>query len=452
MNKNLKEIISLRPWIGKGKEAILKAFETEDQTCLIIPTGLGKTVTASAVLVEMKSQEKALYLAPTIHIVNQTKKSFRHFGVRGVDLMTYPDMHARVRRGELEYFKDYSMVILDEFHRLGATEWGKSWNEIDSGYPGKKVLGLTATETRYLDGGRDMALEIFKGNIAYKKLLGEAWAEKCYFAPIYALATDLESELGKAEDRLVDVKDPEKLKEIKKEIKHLRENWQSSKGMAGVFKKHLGRETQDLKRLVVFHESIAETGMLQRKLQDYLEYAGYDKIRFYYANTGVNNGTVEVDKDGLGTSEEEVLAFNDTSDGFDGLKVILSIGMLSEGLHPENCRAEVMFRSTISKNIFLQQIGRVMSPDHSERPIILDCVQNLLNIDYIQELPKSKHKGGKHVNRSEHEEDPYELRVISEIIEVTNLSKYIDEASNNDLDLIEAWYSKYEAGEDWIEK
>ena len=55
---------------------------------------------------------------------------------------------------------------------------------IDS-YPQAKVLGLSATSVRYLDNQRDMAQELFDGNIASEMTLGEAIVRGILPAPRY---------------------------------------------------------------------------------------------------------------------------------------------------------------------------------------------------------------------------------------------------------------------------
>lgn len=59
-------------------------------------------------------------------------------------------------------------IILDEFHRCGAAEWGKSVRKLLEAYPKAKRLGLSATNIRYLDNQRNMAEELFEGNINNK--------------------------------------------------------------------------------------------------------------------------------------------------------------------------------------------------------------------------------------------------------------------------------------------
>lgn len=65
-------------------------------------------------------------------------------------------------------------IILDEFHRCGAREWGRAVDYLLNIHPQVKLLGLSATNIRYLDNNRNMAEELFDGCIASEMTLGEA--------------------------------------------------------------------------------------------------------------------------------------------------------------------------------------------------------------------------------------------------------------------------------------
>ena len=79
-------------------------------------------------------------------------------------------------------------IILDEFHRCGAAEWGKSVRKLLTACPNSKRLGLSATNIRYLDNQRNMAEEIFDGKIASEMTLGEAIVRGILPEPKYVIA------------------------------------------------------------------------------------------------------------------------------------------------------------------------------------------------------------------------------------------------------------------------
>ena len=76
-------------------------------------------------------------------------------------------------------------IILDEFHRAGAECWGESTVALLKLCPEAKLLGLTATNIRYLDNNRDMAEELFDGHTASDMTLGEAVVRGILPAPKY---------------------------------------------------------------------------------------------------------------------------------------------------------------------------------------------------------------------------------------------------------------------------
>ena len=81
-----------------------------------------------------------------------------------------------------------TLIVLDEFHRAGAVQWGLGVQRLLAAYPSATILGLTATNVRYLDGQRDMAQELFDGHIASEMTLGEAIVRGILPAPKYVLS------------------------------------------------------------------------------------------------------------------------------------------------------------------------------------------------------------------------------------------------------------------------
>ena len=65
-------------------------------------------------------------------------------------------------------------IILDEYHRAGAQEWSAALHKLLAACQQVKLLGLSATNIRYLDNQRNMADELFDGNVASEMTLGEA--------------------------------------------------------------------------------------------------------------------------------------------------------------------------------------------------------------------------------------------------------------------------------------
>ena len=125
---------------------------------VIHPTGTGKSLIAFK-LAEEHPSEKFLWLSPSEYIY-QTQLENLGMEFDNIQFMSY----SRLMKNEdsIETLHpDY--IILDEFHRCGAAEWGKSVRKLLNACPNAKRLGLSATNIRYLDNQRNMAFEFGKG-------------------------------------------------------------------------------------------------------------------------------------------------------------------------------------------------------------------------------------------------------------------------------------------------
>lgn len=108
-------------------------------------------------------------------------------------------------------------MVADEFHHCGAEEWGKGVTHILDANESAKVVGFSATPIRYSDGGRNMADEMFDGNVAYSMELEEAWLRGILPIPEYIVALyNAPSELEKLAKSITTVRDEAAKKRFQK--------------------------------------------------------------------------------------------------------------------------------------------------------------------------------------------------------------------------------------------
>lgn len=165
-------------------EAVLSQLERTGKAAVIHPTGTGKSFIAFH-LAEQFPKMRVLWLAPSEHIFSTQMENAKRAGFQSdnVSFMTYTKL-MMLGADELDGLcPDY--VVLDEFHRCGAERWGESVEGLLSAYPNAGLLGLSATNVRYLDNQRDMAEELFAGSIASEMTLGEAIVRGILPAPKY---------------------------------------------------------------------------------------------------------------------------------------------------------------------------------------------------------------------------------------------------------------------------
>jgi superfamily II DNA or RNA helicase len=155
---------------------VTEALQSANRTCVVHPTGTGKSYLIAAV---SEGYKQVLVLGPNTFVLDQVADVLK-WRKRGIEYMTYALlMHTENPR------TDYDLICLDEFHRAGAPEWGAAIDRLLALNPQAKVLGTTATPVRWLDDNRDMADELFGGNVASQMSIAEAWNRNILPIPRY---------------------------------------------------------------------------------------------------------------------------------------------------------------------------------------------------------------------------------------------------------------------------
>lgn len=158
----------------KAYDALLDMLGERDRACVIKPTGTGKFVII-AKMVQDNPDKRFLLLGTNDYMFNDQMANLAEiapgFTPENLQFMTYSAAMMTARRGE--EISGYDVVVADEFHHCGAEEWGKGVTHILDANESAKVVGFSATPIRYSDGGRNMADEMFDGNVAYSMELVE---------------------------------------------------------------------------------------------------------------------------------------------------------------------------------------------------------------------------------------------------------------------------------------
>lgn len=143
-----------------NETAYISAIQMLTETgkaAVIHPTGTGKSFIAFK-LCEDNADKKICWLSPGEYIFKTQCENLAAAGSavpRNIAFFTYAKLML-MTDAELEEIKpDY--IILDEFHRCGAEMWGQGVKRLLNLYSDTPILGLTATNIRYLDNRRDMA-------------------------------------------------------------------------------------------------------------------------------------------------------------------------------------------------------------------------------------------------------------------------------------------------------
>ena len=229
--------------------SVTAMLEREKMAAVIHPTGTGKSLIAFK-LAEEHPSEKFLWLSPSEYIY-QTQLENLGMEFDNIQFMSY----SRLMKNEdsIETLHpDY--IILDEFHRCGAAEWGKSVRKLLTACPDAKRLGLSATNIRYLDNQRNMAEEIFDGKIASEMTLGEAIVRGILPEPKYVIAMySYKKELDQLKKRIQALSNQGLITENQKLLEQLRRALEQAEGLDIVFEKHMEKKNGKYEIHYVIH-------------------------------------------------------------------------------------------------------------------------------------------------------------------------------------------------------
>ena len=208
----------------KAYDALLDMLGERDRACVIKPTGTGKFVII-AKMVQDNPDKRFLLLGTNDYMFNDQMANLAEiapgFTPENLQFMTYAAAMGMERRNDC--VPPYDVIIADEFHHCGAEEWGKGVTHILNANESAKVVGFTATPIRYSDGGRNMADEMFDGNVAYSMELEEAWLRGILPIPEYIVALyEAPSELEKLAKSITTVRDEVARKRFQKKYEKLR--------------------------------------------------------------------------------------------------------------------------------------------------------------------------------------------------------------------------------------
>lgn len=338
------------------------------KAAVVHPTGTGKSFIAFK-LAEDNPSSRILWLSPSEYIFRtqlENIKSVCGYEPHNVEFRTYAKLLQTDEDGIAEFEPDY--IILDEFHRVGAEMWGKGVARLFNVYPDVPVFGLSATSIRYLDNRRDMADELFDGNVASEMTLGEAVVRGILTPPEYVLSIySCSKDIEKYQYRIRRAKTKATKDEAQKKLDALRRSLENAEGLDMVFTKHI---KDGHGKYIIFCSNVEHLRETETHIHEWFK--GVDSNPIIYK--------------AYSEDAESSKAFDSfRKDDSDHLKLLLCIDMLNEGIHVDGVAGVILLRPTVSPIVYKQQIGRALSSgksckDKNSVPVIIDIVNNIENL------------------------------------------------------------------------
>lgn len=371
--------LSLYEHNQKAYEQVIRMLAESGRAAVLHPTGTGKSLIGFR-LAEQYPKARICWLSPSRYIIRQQQENLKKlapdYDFSHITFLTYARLMAnRDRAAGLT--PDF--IILDEFHRCGAVEWGKGVQALLTSCPKAKVLGLSATAIRYLDEQRDMARELFDGHVASEMSLGEAIARGILKPPCYVISMyGYEKEIRKYGGKIEAMKEGPRKEQAIKIWEKLRRSLGVSDGLERLFRKYLKPDG----RYLVFCSGLSHLEEMKAHAAEWFAPVN-EAYRIYSVYT------VKPD------SREELRAFQKEESNC--LKLLFCIDMLNEGIHMDGVDGVILMRPTVSPIIYKQQIGRALTAGsrgnkgveesgEKEMPLILDIVGNFESLHSIDSI------------------------------------------------------------------
>lgn len=376
--------VTLLPHNEEAYQKLVEGLKDKQFVSINHATGTGKSFIMLKYLLNNRDK-RILYLAPSYAILDQLVNE--HIEELGLDKNAFNKLDTMIYSGLLrknvkEMAHDYDIVILDEYHRCGALQWGLKVDELISTIREEgmdtKVIGTTATEIRYLDDKKNMNDILFSGNCVSRLSLSDAIVRGILPVPVYVNASyELMNKLTIVENRVKRSNLSDNVKEaiylqIYKVQKDIEETMKSEKGIKEFIDKN--------GKYIVFSSRIDSFFQDQLTIKNILGHVDNE----YMVSSDENR------KDNLRYLREFRNAPSDET------TVLYSVNLLNEGVHVKDVDAIFMLRATSSPIIYFQQLGRLLSySKRRDRVVVFDLVNNYQKHDaiydvYIEVVNKAK--------------------------------------------------------------
>ena len=348
----------------KSYNKIKYGLKNNNVVSIIHATGTGKSYNALQ-LVYDNQDKKVLYVVPSRsiiehvnEIIDENKNLDRKRDFSNLEFRTYQSL-VNLTTTELRGL-DVDILVLDEFHHIGAPIWGSRINEIVRSHKDIKILGMSAYTVR--DRGsvyeRDMIAEneLFSNSVVSRYDLCDAMIDGVLPKPIYKSAyIYLQKTYDLLEKRVLNNTNDKDLLALMKDAK---KRMHDAYGVSDVFKENIKPNG----KYIYFCPIEVEDGKndiksIVNETKKWLKEMGLEKKDYeIYISTSqmgdlgaVNRKAFYNDEDLYGKKVDHKL------------RIMFAINQYNEGVHAPGLDGVIMARETKSDIVFFEQLGRALS-------------------------------------------------------------------------------------------
>ncbi len=434
MNKDEFQTVGLYEHNAKCYKEVKKAYESgENVVGIVHATGTGKSYNALQLAYDNKDK-KIVYIVPSNGIIEHIEKIIsnnpnldfkRDFP--NLELRTYQSL-VSLSKEELKKI-ECDMLIIDEFHHMGAPIWGAQVKAMIETHEDIKIFGMTAytVRDRNTPYERDMANpntnELFSNKIVSRYDLCDAMMDGILPIPVYKSSYITMEDIEDVENRLdKSLLSKEECKKYKDMLLAAKERIHEAKSIPKVISKNIKPNG----KYIYFCPPYSETGVNDietikaQAMNWFKQITEEDNIEFY-------TSTSQMGKEGI--KNREAFYEDKTAEGEDAkdkLRVMFAINQYNEGIHAPNVDGVILGRATSSDIVFFEQIGRGLAVRGDAKEKFEQLAQ--YSKKELEEMCKSRQI---EIKENYTKEDLIERLIAPTIIDLSNNFRYIKELENN---------------------
>ena len=434
MNKDEFQTVGLYEHNAKCYKEVKKAYESgENVVGIVHATGTGKSYNALQLAYDNKDK-KIVYIVPSNGIIEHIEKIIsnnpnldfkRDFP--NLELRTYQSL-VSLSKEELKKI-ECDMLIIDEFHHMGAPIWGAQVKAMIETHEDIKIFGMTAytVRDRNTPYERDMANpntnELFSNKIVSRYDLCDAMMDGILPIPVYKSSYITMEDIEDVENRLdKSLLSKEECKKYKDMLLAAKERIHEAKSIPKVISKNIKPNG----KYIYFCPPYSETGVNDietikaQAMNWFKQITEEDNIEFY-------TSTSQMGKEGI--KNREAFYEDKTTEGEDvkdKLRVMFAINQYNEGIHAPNVDGVILGRATSSDIVFFEQIGRGLAVRGDAKEKFEQLAQ--YSKKELEEMCKSREI---EIKENYTKEDLIERLIAPTIIDLSNNFRYIKELEND---------------------
>ena len=435
MTSNEFQKVGLYEHNAESYKKIKRAYERGQNVAGIVhATGTGKTYNALELAYDNKDK-KIIYVVPSSGITEHIKKIIEDNP--NLDLeKDFPNLEFRTYQSFISLSKEEiqniqcDLLILDEFHHIGAPVWGARINTMIETHPNMKIFGMTAYTIR--DRGtsyeKDMAAddsdELFSNKIESRYDLCDAMIDGILPKPIYKSAyinlMDTESKLEEKVQKLS--ASSSEYQEYMEILSNVKKRIHEAPSIPDILRKNIKPNG----KYIYFCPPCSEDGTndietIKKQAIEWFKQFVKEEDIVIYTSTSEMGEYGKLNRDAF---YKDVTIEGESVDN--KLRIMFAINQYNEGIHAPNIDGVIMGRGTSSDIVYFEQLGRALSVRGNTKETFEELethsLEELTNMCKSRDIP---------LKENQTKEELIEKLIAPVVIDLTNNYEFIKELENN---------------------